>query len=373
MTGKHWKWSAGILACLVAVVCIVLYAHRFPAPISEIARARINITKAETANSGRYDLPVLENAKALYDSAMTHWKQENTKAFFLRDFQKTSSYAHQASQLATTSLHQGRMMEANLATTVKGQVAALKAHLRHYENTYTSIPLDIYHHQDLAMARLLLLEGRQAFQKGDYLHAQVQLDRAGQLITAVSGHTREKLEKYFLDLPLWKKWAEKAISDSKKHKSTAIVVDKYARTCMLYKNGTLIGSYPSELGTNWMGDKQYQGDKATPEGNYKVVSKKAGPETKYFKALLLDYPNQLDKQRFLAGKKKGLLAQDAAIGGLIEIHGHGGKGTDWTDGCVALPDTSMEALFAQSPIGTTVTIVGSLKALPNLNYQSVSP
>ena len=47
------------------------------------------------------------------------------------------------------------------------------------------------------------------------------------------------------------------------------------------------------------------------------------------------------------------------IGGLIEIHGHGGRGTDWTNGCIALSDAEMDRLFAAVFVGTPVTIVGT--------------
>ena len=48
--------------------------------------------------------------------------------------------------------------------------------------------------------------------------------------------------------------------------------------------------FDAELGTNWVGDKRVKGDKATPEGMYKITKKFDGRKTKYYKALLLDYP-----------------------------------------------------------------------------------
>jgi lipoprotein-anchoring transpeptidase ErfK/SrfK len=47
-------------------------------------------------------------------------------------------------------------------------------------------------------------------------------------------------------------------------------------------------------------------------------------------------------------------------GSLIEIHGHGGTGRDWTDGCVALSNEDMDQLFSRVRVGTPVTIVGTL-------------
>ncbi len=56
----------------------------------------------------------------------------------------------------------------------------------------------------------------------------------------------------------------------------------------------------------------------------------------------------------------GLLPQTAKIGGLIEIHGNGGKGIDWTEGCIALTDKEIELVYKKVRVGTPVTIVGSV-------------
>jgi hypothetical protein len=48
---------------------------------------------------------------------------------------------------------------------------------------------------------------------------------------------------------------------------------------------------------------------------------------------------------------------------LIEIHGGGGKGIHWTDGCVALENRDMDMLYRLVPVGCPVLIVGSLHSL----------
>jgi len=55
------------------------------------------------------------------------------------------------------------------------------------------------------------------------------------------------------------------------------------------------------------------------------------------------------------------------IGNLIEIHGDGGKGINWTDGCVALTNSDMDKLYGLVGVGTPVTIVGSLRSLKEIN------
>ena len=131
-----------------------------------------------------------------------------------------------------------------------------------------------------------------------------------------------------------------------------------SHTCDLYVAGRLVDSYHADLGSQWMGSKLHRGDNTTPEGRYAIARKKGPSETKYYKALLLNYPNDDDRRRFALAKKNGELSRGAAIGGLVEIHGHGGRGTDWTQGCVALDNHDMDALYAKVGVGTPVTIVG---------------
>ena len=86
---------------------------------------------------------------------------------------------------------------------------------------------------------------------------------------------------------------------------------------------------------------------------------KRAPQTKFNKALLINYPNDEDRMRFALGRRRGTISRGAGIGNLIEIHGDGGEGRDWTDGCVALTNEDMDRLFAHVRVGTPVTIVGT--------------
>ena len=63
--------------------------------------------------------------------------------------------------------------------------------------------------------------------------------------------------------------------------------------------------------------------------------------------------------RFALGKVRGIIPTRVGIGNLIEIHGEGGEGRDWTDGCVALANPDMDRVFALTEVGTPVTIVGT--------------
>ena len=96
-----------------------------------------------------------------------------------------------------------------------------------------------------------------------------------------------------------------------------------------------------------------------PEGIYKVTELRNVGRTRFYKALMLDYPNPDDRTRFEHGRRTGQVPRRTGIGSLIEIHGDGGQGRDWTDGCVALANADMDAVFSRASVGTPVTIVGT--------------
>jgi murein L,D-transpeptidase YafK len=80
----------------------------------------------------------------------------------------------------------------------------------------------------------------------------------------------------------------------------------------------------------------------------------------------LNYPNYEDTAKFKEMVAKGILPKNAKIGGMIEIHGNGGKGVDWTEGCIAVTDDDMDDIFKIAKVGTPVTIVGSMYDLQSV-------
>jgi murein L,D-transpeptidase YafK len=210
---------------------------------------------------------------------------------------------------------------------------------------------------------LLLHEAEIAYNSQRYNQSEEKLSIAKESISNSYNYAFEKLNDYFLNAETWQEMAKSTINKSRKNKCSAIIVDKFSRQCYFYSSGKLKYTFVIELGSNWMTDKQIKGDKATPEGYYKVVKKINHPNTKYYKALLINYPNEKDLRRFEKAVRQKLLSKNADIGGLIEIHGDGDKGADWTNGCVALKNDDMDKIYRESLVGTLVTIVGSLKPI----------
>jgi len=160
-------------------------------------------------------------------------------------------------------------------------------------------------------------------------------------------------------LGVWRSWVEQTIAESKRANEAAIIIDKLNRRLELYHDGLKLATFQAELGANGLKRKLHAGDKATPEGRYRVTQVRMNGATNFYKALLISYPNAEDLARFRDAQRTGQVPLRAGIGSLIEIHGSGGQGQDWTDGCVALRNKDMDALFQHARVGMPVTIVGT--------------
>jgi hypothetical protein len=164
----------------------------------------------------------------------------------------------------------------------------------------------------------------------------------------------------FYDARLRAKWqldAQELLAWTRQSGRKAILVDKLGHRCLLLDGGRVEKTFVANLSRNWHRIKIQELDASTPEGRYKVKQKL--PSSSFGAALLLDYPNSADWQRFNAMKRNGEIASRARIGGAIEIHGSGRPNSDWTDGCVALENVDMEELFRHAYVGMPVTIVGT--------------
>jgi L,D-peptidoglycan transpeptidase YkuD (ErfK/YbiS/YcfS/YnhG family) len=209
-------------------------------------------------------------------------------------------------------------------------------------------------------ARLLYDEAKLRYQGGDYPYARDRAAQAQEQAVTVLERTTAMMERYVDagQVARWQRWIDDTVRWSKTTGDIAIVVSKDDHRLTVYENGLAVKAYPADIGLNNLGDKVRAGDHATPEGRYKITSKKSGGQTAYYKALLLDYPNDEDRARFDAMRRRGEIPRGEGPGNLIEIHGEGGRAKDWTRGCVAVSNDHMDQLFQRVRVGTPVTIVG---------------
>ncbi len=134
-----------------------------------------------------------------------------------------------------------------------------------------------------------------------------------------------------------------------------LVVYKSKRQLLAYSSGQLIKTYKISLGRHPIGDKEFEGDKKTPEGLYFINNK--NPNSGYHKNLGISYPDKADIEHAKRlGKPTG---GDVKIHGLRNKTGFIGKfhrWYDWTIGCIALTDEEIDELYNAVKIGTRIEI-----------------
>ena len=213
----------------------------------------------------------------------------------------------------------------------------------------------------LAKARLAVEAARVYQRAGDYRNATVNAIRAEELNAQVQDHAAAAVARYAdpETIARWRAWIADTVAWSRREGRVAIVVFKESHRLTVFHRGVAVATYDIDLGFNWTADRLHEGDGATPEGRYRVTARLGRKASIYYKALLLDYPNAGDRAEFARARKNGDLPYGARIGGLIEIHGGGGRNQDWTSGCVALANDDMDRVFDRAGVGTPVTIVGS--------------
>lgn len=328
--------------------------------------ARIAISAAARSDAGTFSKKLFRKSTAFYDSAMRVWQEENNKFIYSRNYDRVEKYAVLTIETARQASDSSRQNASDLRSRVESKITSLSTLSDEINNQFARFPLPDEVRNNISRGKMLLKESEFAFHGDLLLHADEKITESEQLLTDSYKTAFAMLERYFQSYPRWKKLYASAINESKKSSHYSIIVDKYSRKVYVYFKGVKQQEFTAELGKNWIEDKRMKGDNATPEGRYTITRKLNNGRTKYYKALLLDYPNESDKLNFRSAVARGLLPEGARIGNMIEIHGNGGKGSDWTEGCIALIDSDMDRLFKIAEPGMQVTIVGSMHDLGQL-------
>jgi|WetSurMetagenome_2_1015567.scaffolds.fasta_scaffold38766_3 L,D-peptidoglycan transpeptidase YkuD (ErfK/YbiS/YcfS/YnhG family) len=240
-------------------------------------------------------------------------------------------------------------------------IATAKSDLDQAEAILAVSAQESYVHAKLAAASIGLQRAQTYLAGGRYDQALVNAQDSIRNSQLANNRSRQAIERYDdpKHLQMWHEWIREAVDNSRATGGTSFVVVKERHVLQVYKSGKMVRSVPVDLGANAINQKLHAGDRTTPEGLYRITQRKGYGQSKYGMALLLNYPNDEDRRRFEAAKRRGELTSRTRIGGLIEIHGEGGRGVDWTDGCIAPDNRDMEVLFREASVGTMVAIVGS--------------
>jgi hypothetical protein len=358
--------SVGILLSLFVIVYMVLILTMDKPPLAEFKSCQLVLAKAKRANADVYAPEYYTVAENKYHAALIEWKIQNQRIFFKRDFAKAKGLVLTATIKAEEANASSGVNKNSLKLKYLQEVELLKHKLDNYHDIFIQLPLKVSLRKNYEFGKLFLEQGLNAFSSGDIMLATKKLNEGKIRISIADKEVNALLKEYFNNFSKWQSWFAATIRASAQNNSFAFIVDKLQHKGYLYHKGKLIKEYDVEFGRNWIGTKYLAGDKATPEGMYKVIKKKGNGDSKYYKALLINYPNEEDYAVFNSRKRQGAISKNSRIGGLIEIHGEGGKGADWTSGCVALLNSEMDELFSKSPVGMPVTIVGSMKSLAEL-------
>lgn len=359
---KVWKRIFLSVLILASVpILLLLLSHLMPEPPSVVMQlARAALSQAVRTDASTYSKEQFDEARLLYDSAMSKWKKQNERFIFFRNYDEVVRLAELSVRKAEEASINSTANTFSLKAELRIKIDTLNNVAEKINRIFRTYPLPSGFWDRVSKGEILLKESENAYDKEEYFKSNMKITEAEYLLTSSYENATGTLRDYFDSYPLWQEWIKKTVRESRQKQSYAIIIDKFARKCMVYFSGSLNHEYDIELGKNWAGHKKINGDSATPEGPYRIT-KKIGPgRTKYYKALLIDYPNAADREEFNKRLASGELPHKSKIGGLIEIHGDGGKGIDWTEGCVALSNHDMDAVYRIAGVGTPVTIVGSL-------------
>lgn len=143
-----------------------------------------------------------------------------------------------------------------------------------------------------------------------------------------------------------------------------LLIDKSDYRLYLYEDVTLRKVYKVVFGNRDQSDKRLEGDRRTPEGTFRIQSKRFDKSWSRF--MLLDYPNEISWTKFHQLQSQGIVPANASIGGGIGIHGveyesgirdnYVESRINWTLGCISMKTMDVAELYEIIKVGTPVVI-----------------
>lgn len=352
------KRLAGIiLASLVLLGSSFFLVGCQDPPAASLERAKKALEHASNMGAIKYAENTYRSAEQLVQQGWMEMARQQGRLGPFRNFKPADSILNLAYETANRATEEAGTFVRNSETLIQAERATLKSELAEWkEGLNGALSRNKVEHYwnaaELAYRTSEILLNNREYDEAREMVAQGKesLKKMAEMITAYDNDEASKIH-------IWRRWVAETVESSHASGNYAIIVDKSKHRTYLVKGGKLLHTYESEFGYNPAHQKMFSGDGATPEGKYYITEEKGYGRSKYYKALLINYPNASDKVRFEENKRKGHISKRARIGGLIEIHGEGGKGRDWTEGCVALTNIDMDHLMKYVGVGTPVTIV----------------
>jgi hypothetical protein len=353
--------AAAVLLAAIAGGIHTIGSRREARMATAAEAARAALAESRDAGAATWAPHELQNAEQLTRDALTAQRVELTRLWPIPAADYVVDLYGAAERAAAASKAVASDLRSKAADAAAGQIDAAHRLVSASEALADKLRVGKERRSLLAQARLAVEAARVYQRAGDYRNASRQAIRAEELNAQVQDHAASVVARYAdpETIARWRRWIAETVAWSKREGRVALVVFKEAHRLTVFHRGAAVATYDIDLGFNWTADKLHEGDGGTPEGRYRVSARLGNKASIYYKALLLDYPNAADRVEFAQARRNGILPAGARIGGLIEIHGGGGRNQDWTEGCIALANEDMDRVFERAGVGTPVTIVGS--------------
>jgi hypothetical protein len=340
------------------LLAVYLTACKTPPVPPEVERASVLEQQLWRAGASLYAPREYGKYVEKFRQARQAFAKENLKLGWFRRYDLLRDQFRTAIYSGDAILAGIRKEKEDRAYRIQIETAALQKRL----STLSEIALSLNEwgraRQRLSQAGVMLKEAGLAAGQAKFDKADSKLRSVRDLIKETEGVCLRLLNRYMdqRQIYTWRRMADETVAESRAKGITVIVVSKLEKRMVIYKKGLAVAEFDVGLGFNGLSDKLHSGDDATPEGRYQITKKHAS--SRFYKALLIDYPNEEDNRRFAAAKQKREIPYWVGIGGMVEIHGGGEDSL--TRGCISVDDKVMDELFSMVLVGTPVTIVGTL-------------
>jgi hypothetical protein len=358
---RNRRWLAPVVFGFTAILgggTAWLWIKRDLPPVQQLLDARMSLNQARSTSDEIPARPLLDSVEQNLGDAQRAVEQEYRKPELFRHYDLARYHVDRARKLCGEAVAVAQEARQNAALDGGRRVTSLRRSL--------ATTRALVERLNLRGDALVRLSSADAFIKAadarlmdqEAIDARELLDRAEAEIDEASVHLQARLARFLERRHEWNVLVRETLAASAQTNEPMVLIDKLNRECHILRHGRVVETFPVEMGNSWMERKLTEGDRATPEGRYQVSALKGHGNSRFYKAALLNYPNQTDRTRFVKAKRAGQISRGARIGGMIEIHGEGGRGNNWTAGCVSLANADMDRLMSFLRAGTPVTIVG---------------
>ena len=286
--GSSFTRAAGILTLIITVAGCSRY------PIVSVAEAERAHQRALEAEAPLYSSEQYRNYQTVLESAYDLLAEQQRRWVFRR-YGAAETLLKQARSMADAAAAEAAAERDKRRVEVETEVRAFEEALELIREGRLAQA-----RRSLSKAEISLATAKAQWEAGDYNAASRTLTAEAEAIRLLSD-LREAYVKRNTDPNLisqWNKAVKATISNSAKTGDHALIVNKYRQTLSLYRAGRHVADYVADLGANPFTEKRLRGDRATPEGRYRIVKKLGAGQSAYYKALVINYPNDKDLESY---------------------------------------------------------------------------